>query len=163
MRADFSGIALIERQRYMNKEEAFTFFKKHLSALADIPEELIRDFFDICRMRTVKKGEFYISAGEVPEYAGFNMNGIFRLYYCDENGNDWTKGFSTQGKFVISYSAMVQERPSFFSMEAITDTDILEFKFSEWMKMIEAEIRWYPVIFKLLQNIYIMKETRAIV
>jgi CRP-like cAMP-binding protein len=55
---------------------------------------------------------------------------------------------------------MAQERPSFFSIEAITDTDILEFKFSEWMKMIEAEIRWYPVVFKLLQNIYIMKEMR---
>ncbi len=144
----------------MNKEQAFSFFKKHLSALADVPEEFPGSFFDICRMRTIKKGEFFINAGDIPEYAGFNLNGVFRLYYIDDKGNDWTKGFSTRGKFVISYSAMVQNRPSFFSIEAVTDTDILEFKFQDWVKIIEKDIRWYPVIFKLLQNVYIMKEMR---
>lgn len=40
---------------------------------------------------------------------------------------------------------MVQSRPSLFNIEAITDTDILEFKYKEWMNLIESDYRWYPL------------------
>jgi CRP-like cAMP-binding protein len=99
-------------------------------------------------------------AGDVPECVGFNLNGVFRLFYVDEDGNDLTKGFCTSGKFVISYSALVQQRPSFFHIEALVDTDILQFSYSQWMQMVAEDIRWYPFLFKLLETVYIMKEMR---
>lgn len=92
--------------------------------------------------------------------AAFNVSGIFRLYYIDNEGNDFTKGFSTPGKFVISYSALVQKRPSFFHIEAVTEGDVLCFSYSQWRSLIESDIRWYPFAFKLVESVYIMKEMR---
>jgi CRP-like cAMP-binding protein len=101
-----------------------------------------------------------LMAGEVPSDVGFNLNGVFRLYYIDQNGNDLTKGFSTAGKFVISYSALVQHRPSFFSIEALVDTDIVRCNYDQWMQLAAEDIRWYPFLYKLVETVYVMKEMR---
>jgi len=144
----------------INNQQAYDLLKKSILAQSNIPEELIERLFSICKPVQYKKGQFFLMAGDIPEYVGFNLNGIFRLYYDDENGNDLTKGFSTTGKFVISYSALAQRRPSFFYIEALVDTDILQFNFNQWIQMVEEDIRWYPFLFKLLETVYIMKELR---
>lgn len=144
----------------IDQETSYNLLKNAVFSLADVPEELPRNLFSICRNKKFKKGELFVSAGELPEKMGFNLDGVFRLYYIDRDGNDWTKGFSTPGKFITSYSAMVQKRPSFFFIEAVKESEALVFIYSEWMKMIESDHRWYPVIFNLLQQVYIMKEMR---
>jgi hypothetical protein len=40
------------------------------------------------------------------------------------------------------------------------DTDILHFRYQQWMQLVEEDIRWYPFLFKLLENVYILKEMR---
>jgi hypothetical protein len=80
--------------------------------------------------------------------------------YIDHDGNDLTKGFSTAGKFVVSYSALAEQRPSYFSIEAMVDSDIIQFKYSQWIQMAEEDNRWYPFLFKLVESVYIMKEMR---
>ena len=144
----------------MDKEQAFRLLNKSILSLSKIPEELPKKLFEICRIIKMKPKQHFLRAGQIPENAGFNLNGIFRLYYIDDNGNEWTKGFSTPGKFLISYSAMVQDRPSYFNIESVIETDILQFRYAEWMNMVESEMRWYPFLYKLLQNVYIMKEMR---
>ncbi len=144
----------------IKKQHAYEFFRESILALASIPDELIERLFLICRPMQYRAGEPFLLAGDTPKTVGFNLDGIFRLYYVDEDGNDMTKGFSTAGEFVISYSALAQQRPSFFSIEALVDTHILQFSYSQWMQMVEADIRWYPLLFKLLERVYIMKEMR---
>jgi len=144
----------------MDRKKAQDLFKKSIRTLSNIPDELIDSLFEKCKLVHFKKGVSFQRAGDIPEYMGFNLNGIFRLYYIDDDGNDLTKGFSTAGRFVVSYSALVQKRPSYFFIEAIVDTDILQFNYSQWMQMIEEDIRWYPFIFKLVETVYIMKEMR---
>lgn len=144
----------------MQKEIAYQFLKKSINYLSNTPDQLIDNLFNICSLKRIIKGQHFIYAGDIPEYMGFNLNGIFRLYYIDNEGNELTKGFSTSGKFVVSYSALVQKRPSYFYIEAVVDTDILKFKYSEWQKLINADIRWYPFLYKLVESVYIMKELR---
>jgi len=144
----------------MDSLDYLKILKKSMLSIADIPTKLIEELYGICRKRSFKKGQFFLRAGDYSEYVGFNVKGIFRLYYIDPNGNDWTKGFSTKGKFVISYSSIVQKRPSYFFIESITDSEILLFRYSDWKRMIDNNIEWYPFIFNLIQSIYIMKEMR---
>lgn len=144
----------------MDSTQAYNLFKQSILALSDLPEELIESLFGISRQVRLEKGEQFLMAGEVSEYVGFNLDGIFRLYYIDGDGNDFTKSFSTPGRFVISYSALVQHRPSYFSIEAVSDAQILKFQYTEWMKLVEKDSRWYPFLFKLVESVYIVKEMR---
>ena len=131
-----------------------------LNRLATAPDDLIDQLYAITRPTRLKKGETFLTAGEVPDRMGFNLNGYFRLYYIDQSGNDWTKGFCMPGNFVVSYSAMVQKRASYFFIEALTDSDILEFSYSEWTSLFEKDMRWYSVVYKIVESVYLLKEMR---
>ncbi len=144
----------------MNREIAHDLLKRSMNALSEVPDELIKSLVDICSSDHIKKGQQFIMAGDIPKYMGFNLNGIFRLYYIDDDGNDYTKGFCTTGRFIVSYSALVQNRPSFFYIEALVDTDILKFKYSDWMDLAKQDSRWYHFLYKLVETTYIMKEMR---
>ncbi len=140
--------------------KSFIKLQKAVKELANIPDELIEKLYSICDEQIIKKGEFFIRAGDVPKHMGFNLEGLLRLYYVDENGNDFTKAFSETGRFLISYSAIVQKRPSYFNIEALQDSRILKFDYWIFDQMIQSDIRWYPFTFKLLESVYLMKELR---
>ena len=145
----------------MHKDiHSYNRLKKSINGLATTPDELVDQLYDICVERSIKKGEFFLHSGEIPKYMGLNLDGIFRLYYTDEEGRDFTKGFSETGRFLISYTAIVQKRPSYFNIEAIQDSRILTFDYDAFNQMIQADLRWYPFVFKLLESVYIMKELR---
>lgn len=144
----------------MKTVQILDYLKQSISSIEPVPDELVEDLFAASELVSCPKGSFFVMAGEKPRHMGFNINGIFRLFYTDKSGNDSTKGFCTPGKLVVSYSAMVQSRESFFSIEAITDCDILRFSYLKWMSMAEKDSRWYPFLFKLVESVYIMKEMR---
>lgn len=139
---------------------SFNKLQRAIKELANIPDEMIEKLYAICNEQVIKKGEFFIRAGSVPEHMGFNLEGLFRLYYLDEDGNDFTKAFSEPGRFLISYSAIVQKRQSYFSIEALQDSKILKFNYEAFDQMIQSDTRWYPFTYKLLETVYIMKELR---
>ncbi len=140
--------------------DSFARLQQAIREFCHIPDELIQQLFSICSEHIIRKGEFFIRAGDISKYMGLNLDGLFRIYYVDENGNDFTKAFSETGRFLISYSAIVQKRPSYFNIEALQDSSILKFDYGLFDKMIQEDIRWYPFIFKLLESVYIMKELR---
>ncbi len=140
--------------------DSYTKLQKAIKDLWDIEDELIQHLYSICAEQVIRKGELFVHAGEVPRHMGFNLEGLFRLYYIDEEGNDLTKGFSEPGRFLISYSAIVEKRPSYFNMEALQNSRILKFDFGTFEQMMQEDMRWYPFAYKLVESVYIMKELR---
>ncbi len=139
---------------------SFIKLQQAIKELAHIPDELIEKLYAICDEQIIKKGEHFLCAGDETRHMGFILEGLFRLYYIDEDGNDFTKAFSETGRFLISYSAIVQKRPSYFNIEALQDSTILKFDYWIFDQMIQSDLRWYPFTFKLLESVYIMKELR---
>jgi CRP-like cAMP-binding protein len=140
--------------------DSYTKLHCAIKELWNVPDEFIQQLYSISTERVIRKGEFFIRAGDMSKYMGFNLDGLFRLYYIDEEGNDFTKAFSETGRFLISYSAIIQKRPSYFNIEALQDSHILRFDYGRFDQMIQADIRWYPFAFKLLESVYITKELR---
>lgn len=144
----------------MEKDTSYSILKESMNSLINVPDDLVSDLFALCRLTKVKKGDAFVQMGEKTRSVGFNLDGLFRLYYIDEKGCELTKGFTSAGKFVMSYTALVQKRESYFVIEAVEDTNILKFDYYQWMKLIEKDNRWYPFLFRLIQTVYIMKELR---
>lgn len=144
----------------MNIDEARVSLKQIIRSTADVPEDLVDKLIVMGNLVHYQKGKHLIMAGEIPDTIGFNLDGIFRFYYTDEEGNESTKSFSIKGKPVISYSALVQRRPSYFSIEALSDVSVLQFPFDLWKEVMDSDLRWCPFTFKLVEAVYIMKEMR---
>ena len=135
-------------------------FRSLLREVYGMPTALISELEAIAFHETFCKGQMFLRAGEVPELLGFNLNGIFRLFYVDQEGNDFTKGFSQPGNLVISYSALAQNRESYFNIEAIADSEVMLVNYQSWMRIVQENIEWYPFLYRMLQTVYIAKEMR---
>lgn len=139
-------------------------FKENMGAglnnIHNLTEDMIDELYKLTSYRRFTKGEHFVRVGELPDSLAYNINGLFRLYYVDRNGNNFTKGFSVPGIFTVSYSAMVENRESFFSIEALRDSEALVVKYKDLMALADRDTRWYIFLFKLVEKVYIMKELR---
>ena len=77
-------------------------------------------------VRTFKKGEEIVAAGQVCEFIGFLAQGVCRVY-CLENEKEITTffNFSERNAFVSSFSSFLMRNPSEESVQALEDTLLL--------------------------------------
>lgn len=126
----------------------------------NLTDNHIKAWLAICNHKHLNKGDQFIVADQPSPQIAFNLNGIFRLYYIDKNGNDYTKGFIPENNMVSSYSALIENRGSYFNIEALKDCDVLIFDYDDWKVLMGQDLQWYPLLLSLVEQAYIMKEKR---
>jgi len=77
--------------------------KDYINKVADklnikntVPKEELTKFCARSKKITIKKDEYFLRAGEIPERIGFNLGGLLRLYYINENGTEVVKHFCVE-------------------------------------------------------------------
>lgn len=131
-----------------------------LQSLVTLPEdEAIKaaQLFQVC---SLKRGEFFVRAGDVPKNIGVIISGILRLYYIDCNGNEYTKSFCIENSFVAAYSALLLKQPSRLSIQALEDTKLLTVDYATYRSLSENHTCWQNLNCKIAETLFIKKEKR---
>lgn len=126
----------------------------------DIPSGKVNKFMALTNIRTYPQGGCFIWAGTTPSKIGLVQKGLFRYLYTDQAGNGFTKSFMPERNFISSYSAMVQKRPSYFSIEALEDSTVLEIKYENWLLLREGHRCWDRLLLGILEKGFMAKEKR---
>ncbi len=71
----------------MEKPSIESFFKE----IADVPSSELSKIKKIFYPKVLKKNSYFIRAGEIPDKVGFNVSGLFRYLFIDENGKQIIK------------------------------------------------------------------------
>lgn len=103
-----------------------------------ISDSTFSKLLEITEIRTVKKKECIIQQGRADKVFLFIKEGIFRLWYV-ANGKERTVGFGCAGDPFTSISTYRTGRPSLFSLEAVTDTEIYYMTHSDIKKLIATD------------------------
>ena len=109
---------------------------------------------------TLKRGEFFIRAGDVPQTIGFIITGILRLYYVDADGNEFTKSFCAENSFVAAYSALLLNQPSQLFIQALEGSKLLIADYSAYRALSETHACWQQLNCKIAESLFIQKEKR---
>ncbi len=125
-----------------------------------LPENKIDEFLSIGKIKTIHSLDCFIRAGEVPQKIAFVFSGLFRYVYTNNNGDEFTKSIIKENLFLSSYSAMIMERPSYFSIEALEDSQVLEISWKDFLQLVENDIFWFKFLFKFIEIGYMVKEKR---
>jgi CRP-like cAMP-binding protein len=131
-----------------------------INTIVSLPKAEEEKFRNITTPVTVKKGSAFISEGAVPKKLAFVLTGLFRYYYTSKKGVEFTKGFFPEKSFITSYSAMVQQSPSTYTIEALEDSNIIVFDYHEWQKLIQGHNCWNALLMAILHKGYFKKERR---
>lgn len=120
----------------------FESFIKEVTAYQLLPEEAMRAFTDILKPGIIRKGDYFLRQNEVPKSYAFVIKGLFSYYHIYENGDGVIKKFFYENSFVASTAALVKNAPSLFAIQALEETQILEYSNYDFRRLMHK----YPEI-----------------
>ena len=135
-------------------------FIKFIKTLTRIPKEQEEKFCALLTEKQIKKDDTFVRAGEYPKTIGFVKEGLFRYYYTNSQGVEYTKGFFMENTTLISYSAILENRGSYFTIEALEDSIIEQVNYEKFNVLFSEHPCWNRFLIPVLQKGYIVKEER---
>ena len=125
---------------------------KQLKNLSDgfglgISEDAIEKAISFSRFKIYSKGEVIARTGDKATAAGFVISGVVRSYYVDNDGNDITQYFASEGSWCVD-SGMVGFEEMQANWEAIEDVTVMLFDVADMRALIYSD--------EQLKNVWIM-------
>ena len=85
----------------------------------------------------VKKDDYLLKNGVVPKEITFIKKGLFAYEYTNEKGDKVIKKFFPENHLVSSTSAMLQQQPGNFSIQALEDCEVISYSFEGFRALTE--------------------------
>jgi len=128
-----------------------------------IPDEksaaLLKDIFTV---KQVPKDHFFIREGESSTEIAMVVKGLFRSYYIDEEGNDFTKYFYPEGAMLFSYRAYIDHAQSAYSIQSLEESEIISARISDFERAVESSAGLRIFYKNFMDKILIIKEEHAV-
>ncbi len=127
---------------------------------AEIPREELRRLFRRKKIIRLKKDEYFLNAGEIPNRIGFNISGLLRLFYIDEDGNEINKHFCTENTLAIAYKPFLRREESEIYIQALEDTKLFVIDYKTYDDLLNSHICWQKVARKLAEIILMLGQKK---
>lgn len=131
-----------------------------LRRLTDIPDAEWDYLQQHLQEESLGKGEVLLHSGELCEKIYFCVSGLLRMYYITPEGADYNKSFITEHKFFTSYSSMILNVPSHFSIQSLETSVVVSFSHSTLEHLFNRHSCWETIGRKLVEQLYIKKELK---
>ncbi|OQP57707.1 cyclic nucleotide-binding protein [Niastella vici] len=111
------------------------FFQK-IKTYAELSQQAEAAWTALLRENTYNKGDNFVTEGQTPKKVAFVVNGLMYQYSTAENGDMVVKYFFPENRIAGSMTATLTQSPSNFTIKALEDTDVLEYNFMEFKKLV---------------------------
>jgi CRP-like cAMP-binding protein len=105
------------------------------------PAELDRSK-PLWKTKHYKKADFFNARLNVCKHIGYVLEGIFRVYYTDANGEEINIFFFAEGQFCVSFKSFTTQTPCEYYVEALTDAVMLEIHFDDVQTLYRENHDW---------------------
>lgn len=143
----------------MKLERKF-FLHSVLTRYAEIPDQELNKLGNRLHTQSLKKGNFFIRQGDERSRLALIHSGIFRVYCVDESGNEKTLAFRTTGQFLAAYSPFITKQKTWYSIQALTNSELLYFDFDDYTKLASSNACWNTLEKNYIVELFIEKEDR---
>ncbi len=127
---------------------------------SEITIEEYEKLINLLKIVHLKKEALFLHAGERTDTFGFVVSGVLRLFYTDAEGNEFNKSFCMARDFVASYSALLLNRESRLSIQALEPTTLMIINYNGFLELASNQLCWEVLSKKIAEQLYIKKEQR---
>ena len=111
-------------------------------------------------IKELNKNDYFSKEGQSTKDLGFIFNGILRIYYLNEKGEEWNKHFLVENDFVAS--SISPEKKSITNIQALTKSTVLCIPYSEIVRISKTYNEISSFIQKLTFSYLEQKQDREI-
>lgn len=98
----------------------------------------------------IKKEGYFSEAGKVPREVGFLKEGVLRVYYYNDKGEEITKYFLDENNLIVDINSYMQNIPSPAYVQAVTDARLSVFS-KEAMEALSLTVNtWDGIINQII-------------
>ena len=133
---------------------------KLLREFADIPVDEIADLLAPAVMRSFRKGQHFLSAGDPADAVGFVVEGLFRARCDTPDGHLYIRNFCSSGYFIGAFASAIRGAPSDVSIEAIEPSTVLALSYTRLREFFGRGAVWQEFGRKLAEWHYIEREIK---
>lgn len=109
---------------------------------------------------TLAKDEYFSEAGKIPRQVGFVVEGIFRVCYYDNKGQEFTRYFIDENNFLVDLKSFEANIASAEYVQAVTDCRMYVISREDWIDIGHTVVEWDTIINKIFKKALIMKYER---
>ncbi|SDC91669.1 cAMP-binding domain of CRP or a regulatory subunit of cAMP-dependent protein kinases [Paenibacillus sp. UNCCL117] len=131
-----------------------------INALTPIPDTEWEAFKQLAAPLNLARHEHFIRAGETGQHIALCLSGLLRLYYTTPDGDEFNKSFCVRHEFIASYSSLLTDAPSFFSIQALTDSELLLIRFRDFRALYDRHTCWERLGRLVAEQLFVKKEIR---
>ena len=107
-----------------------------LIMLSEAEKGIVTSLF---KEKTYKKGDFFLSEGQICKQVGFVTRGLMR-YYINHDGEEKTYSFSQENQYVCNYESFLPQSPSLKNIQALEDSMVFVISHSD-LQLLYATVR----------------------
>ena len=133
-----------------------------LSKFASIPECEWNKLLTKLHFLKLKKNEYFIKVGDVPDKMAFIVSGIFRVFYNTEAGVERILAIREENCLLSSYSSFLENTKSRFYFQALEDSCLLYVSLKDYNELLSSHFCWQITSGKYAELLYLEKEKREI-
>src|SRR5512145_678321 len=107
-----------------------------------IPKEELRKLLKRKKVIYLKKDEYLLQAGEIPDCLGFNISGLLRLFYIDDSGKEINKHFCLEKTVAVAYKPFIRREESEIYIQALEDTKLFIIDYGTYYTLLNSHSCW---------------------
>lgn len=85
----------------------------------------------------LKKGEYFVEAGQIANEIAFLETGIVRAFYVNRQGKEYNQYFFVAPEIIGAYASLISKQPTQIPQQALTDCKIWRAPFNQIEKLSE--------------------------
>ncbi len=110
--------------------------------------------------RKLDKNEYFSGEGEFPKEFGFICNGIIRVFYLSENGEEWNKYFFKDNDFIAASLDPNKKSPT--NLQALTSVTLICIPYPRFAELLGNFPQFNAFFQKLILNYLEKKQEKEI-
>ncbi|AZI25932.1 Crp/Fnr family transcriptional regulator [Pedobacter sp. G11] len=108
----------------------------------------------------LKKDEYFSEAGKIARQVGFIVDGILRVCYYNNQGEEITKYFIEENNLVVDLESFNNEICSSAYVQAVTDCKMIVFQRKDWLELLQTIVGWDTIVNKITTRALMQKVER---
>jgi CRP-like cAMP-binding protein len=129
------------------------FFRTCLENFVQFSDEEFLFYASKFQLKSIKKDEYFLRAGEISRYTGFICKGGFR-YFEAYDEKEFTVDLMFEGRWACNYKSFLKHSPSTLSIQALEDSELLIVSYDDLQELQNANILYDRLTRKIIEQAY---------
>ncbi len=110
----------------------------------------------------IPKDAFFLEAGKITRQVGFIVEGVLRIYFYNNKGEEITRYFFDENHLVLELKSFENNVPPSEYVQAITDCKLITFSRESWLEISHTIVGWENIVQKMIsRNLFHKLERRG--